>query len=98
MKNELLFCMQSFIISLFLLQALLKDARDELVAIISLCGILANLFVLKQITLFHLEVTASDAFMISGIIGLNLIQEYYGRPATRRAILTAYVSVICYLL
>ena len=71
------------IISLFTVLAL-KISKETLVAMISIYCILANLFVLKQISLFGYHPTASDAFSVGAILGLNLLQEYYGKDFCRR--------------
>ena len=42
-----------------------------------------NLLVMKQITLCGLHVTATDALAVSYLLGLNLMQEYYGSMAAR---------------
>lgn len=48
-------------------------------------ALIANLFVLKQITLFGLDVTASDAFAIGSLLGLNFLQEYFGQEEANKA-------------
>jgi uncharacterized integral membrane protein (TIGR00697 family) len=95
--NEIIFFLQIVAISSFLLIALTLG-KEALISIICLCGILANIFVLKQIDLFGLTVTASDAYMVGCILGLNLLQEYYGKDITRRAIITNFMLLIFYLL
>jgi len=53
-----------------------------------------NLFVLKQITLFGLNVTCSDTLAVGYLLGLNLIQEFFGRKETLRTIwITALASL-----
>lgn len=42
-----------------------------------------NLFVTKQITLFGLHVTATDSFAVGYFLGLNILQEVYGRSAAK---------------
>lgn len=42
-------------------------------------ALIANLFVLKQINLFGFDVTASDVFAIGSLLGLNFLQEYFGK-------------------
>ena len=43
-----------------------------------------NLLVMKQITLFGLNVTATDSLAVSYMLGLNMIQEVYGTNAARQ--------------
>jgi uncharacterized integral membrane protein (TIGR00697 family) len=56
-----------------------------------LIAVSMNLFVTKQITLFGLEVTATDSLAISYMLGLNMIQEYYGRSAARQHAILAII-------
>ena len=41
---------------------------------------------LKQITLFGLNATASDIFAIGSLLGLNLLREIYGITEAKKAI------------
>ena len=76
--NEALFIIQIFLIVGFALIAV-KLGKEALIAWVAIQALIANLFVLKQITLFGLDVTASDAFAIGSLLGLNLIQEYFNK-------------------
>jgi len=52
---------------------------------VTLCTIAVgmNLFVMKQINLCGLDVTATDSLAVAYILGLNLFQEYYGKKQAR---------------
>lgn len=63
----------------------LRLGKSALVAFIAIQGILANLFVVKQISLFGFSVTCSDVFAIGCILSLNLLQEYFGKETARLA-------------
>lgn len=95
MTNELIFVAQSLVISGAALGAL-RFGSQALVAFICLVCILANLFVTKQIMLFGLNATSSDAFTIGATLGLNLLQEYYGRAITRKTIWINFFLLIFY--
>jgi len=82
--NEILFFTQTFIIIGFALWAL-KLGKGALTAWVAIQALIANLFVLKQITLFGFEVTASDAFAIGSLLGLNFLQEYFSQDDARKA-------------
>ncbi len=60
--------------------------KEALIAIISLQVVLSNLFVTKQIVLFGLEVTATDAYMIGSLVGMNLLQEYFGKESAKKVL------------
>lgn len=53
-----------------------------------------NLFVTKQIKLVGLDVTASDAIAVGYLLGLSLIQEYFGTQAARQHV---WISFLCSL-
>jgi uncharacterized integral membrane protein (TIGR00697 family) len=97
MTNELIFLTQAVIIACSVLIAA-RFGKSGLTALIMLSGVLANLFVLKQIDLFGLSVTAADAYMIGASLSLNTLQEYYGRPAARQAIWIAFFGQMVFLL
>lgn len=64
----------------------LRFGKEVMSAWLSLLCVVMNLFVLKQITLFGLSVTSSDAFGVGYLLGLNLMQEYYGKKEARQCI------------
>lgn len=82
--NEIIFFTQSFLIIGFVFWAS-KLGRDCLISWVAIQALIANLFVVKQITLFGFDVTASDAFAIGSLLGLNFLQEYYSREDAARA-------------
>lgn len=95
--NELLFIFYTIIIAFFSL-ASLALGQHALVAFVCVQCILANLFVLKQITLFGLTATCSDAFTIGATLGLNLLQEYFGKTITKKAIWINFFLLIFYVI
>lgn len=82
--NEILFLTQILLIVGFALGAF-KLGKEALIAWVAIQALIANLFVLKQVTLFGLDVTASDAFAIGSLLGLNFLQEYFSREEANRA-------------
>ena len=83
--NECIFF--THIILLFGALALAKRfGKEALAIIISLQVVLSNLFVTKQITLFGLDVTATDAYMIGSLVGMNLLQEYFGKESAKKVL------------
>jgi queuosine precursor transporter len=68
-----------------------------LTAFVALSGVFANLFVVKQMELFGLQVTCSDVFAVGGIIGLNLLQEFFGKDAAQKAVRVALVSLLFFV-
>jgi uncharacterized integral membrane protein (TIGR00697 family) len=81
--NEIIFFIHIFL--LFASIGLAKRfGKEALSIIISLQIVLANLFVTKQITLFGLEVTSTDAYMIGSLVGMNVLQEFFGKDAAKK--------------
>lgn len=91
--NEVIFFTQTFLIAVFALGAL-RLGPAALTAWVAVQALVANLFVLKQITLFGFHVTASDAFAIGSILGLNLLQEYYSKEEANRATWTCFFFML----
>ncbi len=94
--NELLFFLHLSIV-VGLSRASLRYGRDGLICWVVVQPILANLFVLKQITLFSYSVTCSDMYAVGAMLGLNLLQERYGKEAATKAARLCFYSLIVYL-
>lgn len=76
----------------------LRGGKNVLVALIALQAVLANLFVVKQISLFGCSVTCSDVFAIGSILGLNLLQEYFGKAEANLAVKASFWSLCFFTL
>jgi uncharacterized integral membrane protein (TIGR00697 family) len=97
MINELIFLLQAVLVagvSLFTLWL----GKEALIAFICVQCILANLFVVKQTMLCGLAATCSDAFSIGAVLGLNLLQEYYGKTITKKTIVLSFLLLLFYVL
>ncbi len=97
MTNQLFFCLSVMIVVSFSIFCI-RTSKSLAIAWISLLGVLANLFVLKQIELFGLHATASDVFAVGSLFGLNLLREHYSLKACKEAILAAFVCMIFFSL
>lgn len=91
--NLFLFLAQTFLVVGFALAAF-RLGSGALTAWIAIQSILANLFVTKQVNLLGFDVTASDAFAIGGIFGLNLLQEHFSKEEAQKA---TWISFFCML-
>ncbi len=80
----------------------LKLGKNALIALLCTQIILANLFVIKEIKLFGLTATASDALAVGASFTLNLIQEYFSSYNIYNAIWTSFFisifSIFSYIL
>lgn len=95
--NELIFLLHILLVISSILLALYID-KTALVAIIILQAVIANLFVIKQINLFGLNVTCSDVYVVGSVLGLNLLQEYYGKDIVKKTIWINFFILIFYLI
>ena len=93
--NELLFLFHLLCISICTL-IMLKMGAEALVSFLCVQAILANLFVIKQITLLGFTATASDMYIVGSVLSLNLLQEYYGKHLARKAIWISFFLLIFY--
>lgn len=95
--NELIFFTQVILIIFFSLGAL-KLGSGALTGWVLLQALLANLFVLKQITLAGFDVTASDAFAIGSLLGLNFLQEHFSQAEAQKATRICFFFLIFFSL
>lgn len=94
MINELLFFGHITAVSLATLY-FARLGKEALVSYIALLFVMANIFVIKQITLFSWCATSADAFIIGISFGLNILQEFWGKQIARKAI---WISFACSLI
>ncbi len=90
--NEVLFFIHAILIFLLTIGSL-RLGKEALMCWIVLQAVLANLFVIKQMTIFSMEATCSDAFMLGSVLALNLLQEFFGKEAAKRAIYLAFLGM-----
>lgn len=95
--NELIFFFHLTLVTLFTLAAL-KLGREALIASVCLQALLANLFVLKQISLFGLHVTSCEVYTIGALLGINLLQEYYPNFDVKRVLLCYFGALTFFLI
>lgn len=95
--NELVFFAEVLLIVGCILGAL-KIGKEAVTTAVAVFALIANLFVLKQIKLFGLEVTASDAFAVGSLLGLNALQEFFGRDEAKRSIWITFYFMLFFAL
>ena len=96
--NELLFLLHVIVTTGAILGAL-RLGKEALVGTISLLFVLANILVGKQITLFGLDVTGGDVYIIGAVLGFNVLQEYYGESITKKTIwISFFISLMAMVL
>ncbi|MCH9608807.1 MAG: queuosine precursor transporter [Chlamydiales bacterium] len=95
--NSLILTFHTSVVALLAL-LFFRIGKEFLIAYLALLSILMNLFVLKQMTIFGLTITCSDALAVGYLLGLNLIQEFFGRSAARKMIWIGFLTAISFLL
>jgi len=93
--NEIIFIIYCLVVVSSLLIAL-RLSKEALIALISLLWVLANLFITQQIYLCRMTATSSDALVVGALLGLNLLQEYYGKATARSSIKISFYMLIFY--
>lgn len=76
----------------------LRLGKEGIVAWAAFTAVMANLFVHKQITLFGLTVTCSDALAVGYLLASNLIQEFFGKNDAKRTIWISFLLSISFAL
>ena len=95
-SNEVLFFIHVFAVVGLVLFARCKG-KSALLSLVVLQAVFANLFVIKQISLFGLQVTCSDVFAVGGILALNLLQEEYGKKEANKALYASFLGLLFYM-
>ncbi len=93
MHNELTFLIHGTAVLLFLFGALYLG-KETLITFIACSWIFANFFVTKQITLLGFEVTASDVYAIGAMLGMSVLQEFWGRKIAVLSIWTSFFTLL----
>jgi len=96
-SNELTFITHSVLIATFAVVGV-RLGRGALTGFIAVCCVLGNLFVIKEATIFGLEVVTSDGFTIGANIAVTLIHRYYGDKAAKNSILIGAYCAFFFLL
>lgn len=92
-SNHLLF-MANIVIAMACTYACFKQGANVLISWVTTQSIMANLFVLKQIQLFTMNVTASDVFTISCMFSIALLEAFFGSEYAKKAITASCLSLI----
>jgi queuosine precursor transporter len=75
----------------------LRLGKEAMIAWISLLALASNLFILKEITIFGLNATCTDSLAVGYLLGLNLIQEFFGQKAAKKTVWIAFFVVFAFL-
>ncbi len=93
--NELILFIHIFVIAITTFVAL-RLGKSSLVAFSVLQMVLANIFVLKQTTIFGMHATSADAFIVGSLLSLNILTELYGKVIAKKTIITTFSFSLFY--
>ena len=92
MINELIFAIH-LITVVALVAVAYYTHRSVLVLMVAFSSVIANVFVLKEITLFGFEATPVEVYTIGCVLSLNLLQDRSGRLATRLPLILSFCAL-----
>lgn len=95
--NYLIFIAHSLVISSCTL-LFGRMGQTALISFISLLFVLANIFVIKQISLCGLLATSADAYIIGISFGINIIQEVWGKQKAQKSIFISFACSLFYVM
>lgn len=95
-SNETILITHSALVGFFAIGAV-KLGRGALTAFVVVCWIVGNFFVIKQATIFGLDVITTDGLAIGANVGLNLLEHYYGQKAAKNGIWIGFYMVLFFL-
>lgn len=96
MINLVIFLINLICVSAASIAALTLGA-EGLTALMSLLVVCANLFVNKSILLLGFEITPTDSLAVGAGLTLNILREYYGAPAAKRAIGVSFFILMVFI-
>lgn len=94
--NELLFFLHLTVIFATTTLAL-RLGKEALVSWIVLLSVLANLLVLKQTSLFGMQATCTDVYVLGIMLGLNLLQEYHGISIAKKTTFLSFGAMLIFV-
>lgn len=97
MSNELLFILWTVISVSGVLAAFRLWGRAGLFGIIGVYIVLANIFVLKQITLFGLAATGGNSLYGAIFLATDLLNEYWGEREARKGVWFGWTAALLFL-
>ena len=93
-SNESLFFLHAVVGGVALLAAA-RLGRLYVVGAIVTCTILMNIAVQKQMSLFGMTVTGGNVLFGLVFLGVDILNEHYGKRVARNAVFVGFVTVSC---
>lgn len=96
MNNDIIFVFQILIGLVFILISF-KIGFHWLLALIAVQAVLMNIFVLKTMDIFSLEVTGGNVLYASIFLGTDIICEHFGNKKARQAIWLGFFASLFFI-
>ena len=93
MFNEIWFIANAIFV-IFSIVVAFRLGFAAMVAIVSLFSVIANIFVVEQVSMFGLDVTAAEAYIVGIYYGIVLIQKYFGEKEAKQTILAQLLALL----
>lgn len=97
MSNEVIFILH-ILIALFFILIAFKIGFHWLLALIAVQAVLMNIFVLKMMNIFTLEVTGGNVLYASIFLGTDIICEHYGKNKARQAVWIGFFASVFFII
>ncbi len=97
MENSSLFIFQ-IIVALSCTVVAFRLGRSWLIALIAVQTVIMNIFVLKMMNVFSLEVTGGNVLYASVFLGTDLLCEHYGKKQARQAVWIGFSAAVFFII
>ncbi|MBU1992757.1 MAG: queuosine precursor transporter [Patescibacteria group bacterium] len=96
MSNDVLFIIQT-LVSLCIALFAFKMGRIWLIALIAVYAVMMNVFVVKQMTLFGLDVTGGNVLYATIFLSTDLLAEHFGKKEALKAVKVGFFASLVFL-
>lgn len=97
MENSSLFIFQ-IIVALSCTVVAFRLGRSWLIALIAVQTVIMNIFVLKMMNVFSLEITGGNVLYASIFLGTDLLCEHYGKKQARQAVWIGFSAAVFFII
>lgn len=96
--NEILLIVEIIVTFTLLLVAKKLFGKYGVIGWIGLASIIANIQVMKSVTLFGLSATVGNVLFASNFLATDILSENYGKKDAQRGVYFGLFAIICYLI
>ena len=93
MHNSIIFLIHSTVVGVCTLAAM-RGGKTLIHCWLCLLAVMMNILIRKEITLFGLNATCCDALSIGYLLGLNFVQEFFGRHEAYKVMISSFMMSV----